>query len=97
PPTRPGTPPALGHYYPTNVGGVDASGISTGVRAALAGRVHGSMEYTLTQARLHALDTDNLAYLLVFAPSAVRPGAERIHDLTTTIETDVPETSTRIV
>jgi hypothetical protein len=92
-----GMPPAIGHYYLTNVGAVDASGISAGVRAALANRVHGSVEYTLTQARLTAPDNDNLAYLLVFAPSAVRPGAERIHDVATTIETDVPETSTRVI
>ena len=55
------------------------------------------MEYTLTRARLTAPDGDNLAYLLVFAPSAVRPGAEQIHDVATSIETDVPETSTRVV
>jgi TonB dependent receptor/Carboxypeptidase regulatory-like domain len=92
-----GMPPAIGHYYLTNVGAVDASGISAGVRAALVSRVHGSVEYTLTQARLTAPDSDNLAYLLVFAPSAVRPRAERIHDVATTIEADVPETSTRVV
>ena len=92
-----GMPPAVGHYYLTDVGAVDASGFSAGVRAALANRVHGSVEYTLTQARLTSADHDNLAYLLVFAPSAVRPAAERIHDVATTIETDVPETSTRVI
>jgi TonB-dependent receptor-like protein/carboxypeptidase family protein len=88
---------AIGHYYLTTIGGVDASGVSAGIRTALAGRVHGSVEYTLTHARLTAPDSDNLAYLLVFAPSAVRPGAEQIHDVATSIETDVPETSTRVV
>jgi TonB-dependent receptor-like protein/carboxypeptidase family protein len=88
---------AVGHYYLTNIGGVDASGVSAGVRAALANRVHGSVEYTLTHARLTAPDSDNLGYLLVFAPSAVRPGAEQIHDVATSIETDVPETATRVV
>jgi hypothetical protein len=92
-----GMPPAVGHYYVTNVGAVDASGVSAGVHTALASRVHGSVEYTLTQARLTASESDNLAYLLVFAPSAVRPGVERIHDIATTIEADVPETSTRVV
>jgi len=92
-----GMPAAIGHYYLTNIGAVDASGVSAGIRAALANRVHGSVEYTLTRATLTAPDSDNLAYLLVFAPSAVRPGAERIHDVATSIETDVPETATRIV
>jgi hypothetical protein len=92
-----GMPPAIGHYYLTNVGAVDASGVSAGVRAAITDRVHGSVEYTMTQARLSAVDGDNLAYLLVFAPSAVRPAAEHIHDVSTSIETDVPETATRVV
>jgi hypothetical protein len=46
---------------------------------------------------LKRLDGDNLAYLLVFAPSAVRGHTERIHDIATSIETEVPETSTRVV
>src|SRR5207249_3035542 len=39
----------------------------------------------------------DLAYLLLFAPSAVRPDRERIHDMAASIETEVPETSTRVV
>jgi hypothetical protein len=35
--------------------------------------------------------------LLVVAPSAVREDPEHIHDLATSIETEVPETSTRVV
>jgi len=92
-----GMPAAVGHYYLTNVGDVDASGVSAGVRAAVANRVHASVEYSLTRASLSAPDGDNLAYLLVFSPSAVRPGSERIHDVATSIETDVPETATRVV
>jgi len=92
-----GMPAAVGNYFLTNVGDVDASGVSAGVRAALASRLHASVEYSLTRARLSAPDADNLAYLLVFAPSAVRPDSERIHDLATSIETDVPETATRVV
>jgi len=92
-----GMPAAVGHYFLTNVGDVDASGVSAGVRAAVASRVHASVEYSLTHARLSPPNGDNLAYLLVFAPSAVRPGSERIHDVATSIETDVPETATRVV
>src|SRR5205814_3230080 len=92
-----GMPAAVGHYFLTNVGDVDASGVSAGVRAAVASRVHASVEYSLTHARLSPPDGDNLAYLLVLAPSAVRPGSERIHDVATSIETDVPETATRVV
>jgi hypothetical protein len=87
--------PALGHYFLSNAGNVDASGLSAGVRTAIASRVHGSVEYSLTRA--HFNSTDNAGALLQFAPSAVRPDTERIHDLATSIETEVPETSTRVV
>jgi hypothetical protein len=91
----PGVPAALGHYFLSNVGDVDASGLSAGIRAAIAGRIHGSVEYSLTRA--HFSSTDHLGYLLVLAPSAARVDLEHNHDLATTIETEVPETSTRIV
>jgi len=95
--TTPGMPSAVGHYFLSNAGDVNASGLSAGVRAAIASRVHGSVEYSLTRARLGAPDADNLGYMLVFAPSAVRPKTDRIHDVATSIETEVPETSTRVV
>ena len=87
-------PAAVGHYFLGNVGDVDASGLSAGIRAAIAGRVHGAVEYSMTRARVTSPD---LGYMLVFEPSS--PGRERdhIHDLATSIETEVPETSTRVV
>jgi hypothetical protein len=36
--------PALGHYFVSNAGRVDASGFGAGIRTAIAGRVHGSIE-----------------------------------------------------
>jgi hypothetical protein len=92
----PGAPAALGHYFVGNAGDISASGLSAGIRAAIARRVHGSVEYTVSRARTIAPGTD-LAYLLLFAPSAVRPTGERIHDVATAFETEVPETSTRVV
>src|SRR5262249_35039064 len=92
-----GAPSSIGKYFLTNVGDLDAAGVSAGLRAAIANRVHGSVEYSLTQARMQKADGDSLGYLLVFAPSAMRPTSERIHDIATSIETEVPETSTRVV
>ena len=88
-------PAALGHYFLSNVGDVDASGLSAGIRAAIAGRMHGSVEYSVTRA--HVSSIDNLGYLLVLAPSVARVDPEHIHDLATSFETEVPETSTRVV
>jgi outer membrane receptor protein involved in Fe transport len=92
----PGGPAAhVGHYFVHTNGDVDASGLSAGFRTAIARRIHGSIEYALTHARWDAVP--DAAYMLLFAPSAVRVGAEHIHDLSTSIETEVPETSTRVL
>jgi TonB dependent receptor/Carboxypeptidase regulatory-like domain len=90
-----GAPASLGHYFIDNAGDVSTSGFSAGVRAALAGRFHGSVEYTVARARFDPSDT--AAAMLVLAPSAIRIDPERIHDVSTAIETDVPETLTRVV
>jgi len=92
----PGAPPAaLGHYFVGNTGNVTASGVSAGVRAAIANRVHGSVEYSVTQAQ--STTSAESAYLLLVAPTVLRPERERIHDVSTSVETEVPETSTRVV
>ena len=90
-----GAPAALGHYFINNSGDVSATGVSAGVRTAIAGRVRGSVEYSVANARF--TQADSSAYLFVLAPSALRVDPERVHDLSTAIETDVPETSTRVI
>jgi outer membrane receptor protein involved in Fe transport len=92
----PGAPAAqVGHYFVHNAGDVDASGLSAGLRAAFAQRVHGAVSYSLIRANWTA--SNDASYLLLVAPSAVRTQPEHIHDLTTSIETEVPETSTRVL
>jgi hypothetical protein len=92
--TKGGPDAQLGHYFVHSSGDIDASGIGTGVRATWAGRVHGTVEYSLTHAHWNRTGAAN--YLMVFAPTAARE-FERIHDVSTSIETDVPETATRVV
>ena len=89
----PGPAASLGHYFIGNAGDFQATGVSVGARAAIAGRVHGSVEYSV--ARTQFTSPDDAAYMLVFAPYVSH--AERIHDVAAAIETDVPETSTRVV
>jgi hypothetical protein len=92
----PGRPPTnLGHYFVGNSGSVDASGWAAGVRTAIAQRLHGSVEYSQTLA--HWNPGSDLSYLVLVAPSATRLESGRIHDVATTLETDVPETSTKIL
>jgi Carboxypeptidase regulatory-like domain/TonB dependent receptor len=93
---QPGQPNAvLGHYFVANSGGVDATGYSAGVKAVIASRVHGSVEYSF--ARANWTPADNLKYLLLVAPSTARSADERIHDIATSVEADVPETATRVM
>jgi hypothetical protein len=87
-------PAAVGHYFLGNVGDVDASGLSAGIRAAITGRVHGAIEYSVTRARVASPE---LGYLVLLDPSALRLDRDHIHDLSTSIETEVPETATRVV
>jgi hypothetical protein len=91
----PDVPSALGHYFMSNVGDVDATGLAAGVRAAIASRVHGSIEYSLTRASMPMSDGGDL--LLLYAPNVVRSAGAHIHDLSTSLETEVPETATRVV
>jgi hypothetical protein len=92
----PGAPGAqLGHYFVANGGDVDATGWSAGLRTALVARVHGSVEYSLANARWSQRGSDT-AYLLLVSPSMVRPELDRVHALSTSIETSLPETSTRV-
>jgi hypothetical protein len=85
----------LGHYFLGNSGNFDATGWSAGVHAAIARRIHASVEYSLAHANW--TPGGDLAYILLVAPSAVRLGSDRIQDVSTSVETEVPETSTRVL
>jgi hypothetical protein len=92
-PGRPGA--ELGHYFLGNTGDVNATGFAAGFRAVFGDHVHGSVEYSETSA--HWLPTDNVAYLMLFAPSALTLETQRIHDVTTAIESELPRTSTKVM
>jgi len=90
-----GPPTELGHYFVANAGDIDGGGWGAGLRTAISERVHGSVEYT----RSHGLwrPTDDLAYTAVLSPSSRRPDLDRVHDVATSIEAQVPETATRVL
>jgi hypothetical protein len=91
---EPGRPPATeGHYFVANSGPLDASGYAAGVKTVIASRVRGSVEYSFARAERNP--SDGLAYFVLFAPSS-QPLHERVHDVSTSLETDVPETSTHV-
>jgi carboxypeptidase family protein/TonB-dependent receptor-like protein len=92
-PGRPAT--EIGHYFVGNGGDVSASGWAAGVRTTVAQRFHGSIEYTDTRA--HWAPAGDLSFLVFVAPAASRLESGRIHDLATSFEAEVPETSTKVL
>ena len=85
----------LGHYFVSSAGDVGVTGWAGGVRTAIADRVTGSVEYAVSRADWSP--GAQVEYLVLVTPSAGRSGREIVHDLHTRIETDVPETETRVV
>lgn len=90
----PGGPQSVGHYYVASVGAVDANGWGVRLSTASTGRVRGSFEYSRTVA--HWISRGDMAAVAPWAPTAIRDNGEELHDVTTTIETNIPETSTRV-
>ena len=84
-----------GHYLVGTAGDVDARGGAVAVRADLGARFHGSVTYSNAVAKM--TPTGDARYLLLLSPSTVRGQSERLQGITTTVETQVPETATRIL
>lgn len=90
----PGQPTAkLGHYLVGNAGDLSADGVSAEFRAVIARRVHGSLRYSVARARILAAGDDRL---MLLAPMVARPSST-VQDMTARIETEVPETATRVM
>lgn len=85
-----GDPESIGHYYVGNAGSFDASGWAFSLSTP-PGRVRGSIDYTISRAQW----TNRNERLGVIVPAVLRPETEDIHDITTSISTDIPETATR--
>ena len=85
---------SVGHYYVATAGSVDAQG--WGVRLSSSGskRLSGSVDYTLSHGRWNSFG--DLGQARPWIARLTRAQDEDIHDLTTSIRTDIPETATRV-
>lgn len=84
----------VGHYYVATVGSVIIEGWGLGVRRQWLDRYHAGLDYTFAQA---TWDPHRQAHAIQrIAPSVVRSGRERLHDVTATLGADIPETATRV-
>jgi hypothetical protein len=83
------------HYYLANAGGARADGWGVRFDHVLAGRIHGMVDYTVSHARWTPWAA---AEWVSGAPGGIDgAGPERVHDITTSVETEIPETATRVV
>ena len=81
-----------GHYFVANVGDVRSRGWAVSVSRPLIGIVRGSVDYSVSTARWqNAAEPGQAPY-----GNGRRGEAERVHDLTTSIETAIAQTSTRV-
>lgn len=87
-------PRSVGHYFVASAGALDAQGWGLRLGTPADRRVRASIDYTVTRARW--TDRGQASTIQPWAPGAIRPDSEDIHDVTTSFETDITETSTRV-
>jgi outer membrane receptor protein involved in Fe transport len=85
----------VGHYYVGTAGDFVSHGWGVGLSRPLAGRLRGSIDYTQADAEWVRMSPD-LALLSVVARSTLRRRDERLHDVTTSMDTEIPATATRL-
>jgi hypothetical protein len=85
---------SVGHYYVATAGTVEAQGWGVRLSSSAARRLSGSVDYTLTHGRWNG--RGDLSEAKPWLARLARPQNEDIHDLTTSIRTDIPETATRV-
>ena len=84
----------IGHYYVASPGHVELDGWGVRLSTHVTRRITASMDYsTGVGVWTHRREARILRHR---APTVVRPDRERLHDLTTSVDATVPETSTRI-
>ena len=86
-----GSPESVGHYYVGSAGSFDASGWGLRVSSPPSARLRASIDYSVIRAQW----TSRNETLGEFVPAAVRAETEDIHDITTSLASDIPETATR--
>ena len=90
----PGGPQSVGHYYVANAGSLGADGWAVRLSTAPGKRITGSVDYSVTRA--HWLSRGDMGAIAAWAPSAIRSESEDLHDVTTSVSTEIPETATRV-
>ena len=80
-------------YYLANATGLKAEGWGVSFSHTVAERVHGVVDYSMTRAQWAPLTS---AWLSPETVGMLRTGVEQFHDVTTSVEAEIPETATRV-
>lgn len=85
------------HYVVATAGDMTMHGAAVSFTHPLGPHVRGSTEYAFGRAEwTDGTGASDAATLAVMAPSVAREGREQLHDVTTTVEAEVPLTATRV-
>jgi len=85
--------PSLGHYYVATLGDLNARGWSINVSRTLVGGVRGSVDYSQATARWDLSPDQSVR---VFWMEGRGSDRQRLHNVTTSLETDIRPTATRV-
>lgn len=85
----------IGHYYVASAGDVSARGWGVSVSRTVAERLRASIDYTRVHAAWLGAPPD-APLLSMVAPALRRDDHERFHDVTTSLDTTLPVTATRV-
>ncbi len=84
----------LGHYLTANAGDVEAYGWGVELSRPVGSRLRGGVAYSLARAQWRP--SPEMWLVARSAPSLWRSDGERLHDVTTTVETEFPQIETRV-
>jgi hypothetical protein len=94
--TESSQPAEIGHYFVGSAGDVAVRGWGVSVAHGFAPNVRGSFDYSFADAEWSNSRSMDRARLARTMPSALRDADERIHDFTTSLETEFPVSATRL-
>ena len=86
--------PSLSHYYVASAGDFGAVGWGLSVSRQVADRLRASMDYTHVDSTWTGGTSDDMAALSLLMATVHR--RERFHDVTTTVDSTLPVTDTRV-
>jgi Carboxypeptidase regulatory-like domain/TonB dependent receptor len=88
---------AGGHYGVASAGDASMRGWAVGVVHAVTPHVQGRVDYTFLSAEWSPSTGADRRALRTFAPQAMRAPSERIHDVSASLDAELPQTATRFV